>query len=76
MTLCKACHTKLHEAGRVLVYEEVDGKLVRRKLKPCIRCLGAGFFPQWEHIEAGICFRCHGARFDVEVYVNEEAGGV
>ncbi len=73
MTLCKECHTKLHEAGHVLVYEEVEGKLVRRKLKPCIRCLGAGFFPQWEHIEAGICFRCRGARFDVEVYVKEEA---
>ena len=66
VTLCKDCHTAVHQAGKVLVYEAIGGKLARRNLTPCIRCLGAGFFPQWEHIEAGICFRCRGARFDVE----------
>ncbi len=64
LTLCPDCHGKRHEFGFVPVYEMVDGRLVVRKLRPCIRCLGAGFFPQWEHIRAGICFRCEGGRFE------------
>jgi hypothetical protein len=67
-TLCLACHRGLHEKEQVLVYDIVDGKLVRINWRPCIRCLGAGFFPQYDHIEGGVCFRCRGARFDIEVF--------
>lgn len=64
ITLCKPCHTKLHEQHRVFYYEDVGGRLVRRRLFLCPRCSGNGYFPQWEHIEDGICFRCRGARVE------------
>jgi hypothetical protein len=26
----------------------------------CSRCSGAGWFPEFRHVEAGICFQCRG----------------
>jgi hypothetical protein len=69
LTLCQVCHVELHRTQQVPVYEEMDGKLVKRSLRPCIRCLGAGWFPQWTHIEEGVCFKCRGAMFTQEVVV-------
>jgi hypothetical protein len=66
-TLCLGCHLALHEKELVPVFQVVGGKLVKVNRRPCIRCLGAGFFPQYLHVEGGICFRCRGARFDVEI---------
>lgn len=66
-TLCLACHRTRHEKELVPVYDSINGKLVRVNCWPCIRCLGAGFFPQYMHIEEGVCFRCRGARFDPEM---------
>ena len=67
LTLCRECHKQLHKTEWVPVYDLKDGKLVKTKLMPCIRCLGSGFFPQYIHIESGICFKCHGARFEAVV---------
>ncbi|HVK09338.1 MAG TPA: hypothetical protein VM597_11225 [Gemmataceae bacterium] len=67
-TLCLACHRELHEKESMPVYEVINGKLVRINWRPCIRCLGAGFFPQYTHVEGGVCFRCRGARFDMEIF--------
>lgn len=67
-TLCLACHGKLHEKELVPVYDVIDGRLVRITWRPCIRCLGAGFLPQYTHLEGGVCFRCWGTRFDVGVF--------
>ncbi len=53
-TLCHACHHQLHQEHRIFVYEEVDGKLVRCNLVPCVRCSGTGYFPQWAHIERSL----------------------
>jgi hypothetical protein len=66
-TLCLACHRALHEKQSVFTYDLINGKLVRVNCWACIRCLGAGFFPQYMHIEEGVCFRCRGARFDPEI---------
>jgi 5-methylcytosine-specific restriction endonuclease McrA len=76
ITLCSDCHRKRHRSGVIFVYDEIDGKLVRTKMRPCIRCLGAGIFPQWWYYEDGICFRCRGAKFEIEVdAINEEMAG-
>ncbi len=33
-------------------------------LKPCYRCHGTGYFPEYNHVEDGICFRCRGAKYE------------
>jgi len=34
--------------------------LHRRPRKPCPRCAGTGYLPQFKHVENGICFLCRG----------------
>jgi hypothetical protein len=63
-TLCLDCHRGLHDQERVPIFDAILGKLVRVEMRPCIRCLGAGFFPQYLHAEGGVCFRCWGGRFE------------
>jgi hypothetical protein len=33
-------------------------------LTPCLKCFGAGAFPEYNHIQNGICFRCNGAKYE------------
>lgn len=74
--LCSDCHEQVHATGKVRVYVEVSGELLLRDLRPFYRCHGAGYFPQWEHIEAGVCFRCRGKRFEEDASENDLIGGV
>ncbi len=39
------------------VYKNV---LADQTTVPCPRCKGEGYFPQWDHIAHGVCFRCNG----------------
>ena len=34
-----------------------------KSLTACNRCYGAGWIPKYSHIESGICFKCHGAKY-------------
>lgn len=63
-TLCRSCHGTLHRRDNIFVYEEIEGKLIRRNMILCPRCSGNGYFPQWRHVEDGICFRCRGTRVE------------
>ena len=63
-TMCNWCHWELHEKEKIEAYYLKDGKLVSAKMTPCYRCHSAGRFPEYAHIEAGICFRCEGKRFE------------
>jgi hypothetical protein len=60
-TLCWKCHEELHKNSTVPVYnshfELIDN------YEACQRCHGAGYFPQFSHVQAGICFQCNGNRF-------------
>ncbi len=67
-TMCKTCHQELHDNVHTPVYDEMDGKWVPSRIRVCIRCLGAGYFPQYQHVEGGICFRCHGGQFEPEIF--------
>jgi hypothetical protein len=60
-TLCWTCHEELHKNVKVPVYvnNEVGGYLT-----PCFRCFGAGQFPEFSHVQSGICFRCIGAKYE------------
>ncbi len=63
-TICNWCHWELHKTEKVKSYTIVDGKFVPTSLTPCKKCNGAGWFPQYEHVEGGLCFRCLGFKFD------------
>ena len=64
ITLCHECHSKVHQTTGVQTYSEHNGLMKKIHLTPCSRCNGTGYFPEYNHVENGICFRCRGARFE------------
>ena len=64
ITLCNYCHTNLHSNTAIPVYKNKTGFLVDLKLTKCKRCNGAGVFPEFSHINEGICFKCEGANYE------------
>lgn len=66
-TLCWQCHETIHSKSKIPVLNK-DG-LEIDKFNYCKRCHGAGIFPEFSHIQAGICFECNGARYK-ELIVN------
>jgi hypothetical protein len=62
-TLCWMCHEKLHK-NNTIPWINMDGDIIGEKTY-CYRCHGAGIFPQYQHVQNGICFRCNGGRFEV-----------
>jgi 5-methylcytosine-specific restriction endonuclease McrA len=62
ITLCYSCHEKLHRNEFINVYNN-EFELIG-KYKYCLRCHGAGTFPEFNHIQSGICFRCNGKRYE------------
>jgi hypothetical protein len=60
-TLCWVCHEKLHRQTIVPLLDEAGKEI--GKLTPCSRCYGAGYFPEYKHVQEGICFGCNGARY-------------
>lgn len=70
ITLCNWCHFSLHQNQTILVYKVVNNDLVDRKMTPCLRCRGAGFFPEYRHIQAGTCFRCNGSKYEEFIIEN------
>lgn len=64
VTLCQECHLKVHKFFPVQVYAYVDGQMKVMNYTPCQRCNGTGYFPEYKNIQGGVCFRCHGVRFE------------
>lgn len=62
ITLCWNCHESLHKDTTTPILNS-DGIEVDR-LNVCKRCSGAGWFPQYRHVQNGICFRCDGAKYE------------
>lgn len=67
VTLCERCHSDLHNSRVVPYYWEKNGNLYQFDKRPCSRCNGAGYFPEYHHVQRGICFRCLGQRFEESV---------
>ncbi|MBJ6119018.1 hypothetical protein JAO76_12495 [Pontibacter sp. BT310] len=63
ITLCNWCHSTFHQSNEVDIFAE-DGKTLIANLKPCSRCHGAGSFPEYSHVQSGICFSCGGERYE------------
>ena len=62
VTVCWKCHEKIH-ATQEIPYLDINGLQIGN-LTPCNRCKSAGYFPEYRHVENGICFRCRGKRFE------------
>lgn len=69
ITVCWKCHEEIHKGEPVPHYDESLNWL--GNLTPCSRCHGAGYFPEYLHIEEGICFRCRGAMYDEFFITND-----
>ncbi len=62
--LCNWCHWELHQDIRVKIYQETTTGCEEVEWTVCSRCNGAGVFPEYSHVQAGICFKCNGARYE------------
>ena len=71
VTLCESCHSQEHSDHLVPVYRLDGDNLVEVHLTACSRCGGAGWFPEFKHVKNGICFRCHGGKYDEYIDVVE-----
>ena len=63
VALCHHCHKELHLNEEISVLgRNTDGSMYRTLNYNiyCSRCSGAGWFPQYKHVEDGICFKCRG----------------
>lgn len=67
VTLCERCHSDLHDTHAVPFYQEKNGRLYQLVKDPCSRCNGAGYFPEYRHVQRGVCFRCLGQRFEESI---------
>lgn len=65
VALCEACHSNVHKASSVPYFLELNGDTFILQFDTCTKCNGAGWFPHWSHIDDGVCFQCHGTRYDV-----------
>ena len=61
-TLCWICHEQLHKNQKI-PRKDASGKIIG-DVTPCKRCNGTGWFPEFSHVQKGICFRCKGARYE------------
>jgi len=63
-TLCNWCHWEIHQNQKIKVYQQTSHGLEEVNFTPCSRCSGAGVFPEYSHVQSGICFRCSGTRYE------------
>ncbi|MFD3003102.1 hypothetical protein ACFS7Z_22255 [Pontibacter toksunensis] len=64
VTLCNWCHWEFHQEYKVYVLEE-DEESLAAGMEPCPKCHGTGSFPEYSHIQEGVCFRCGGDRYEL-----------
>lgn len=64
VTLCADCHSEVHLNHDTPIYGPDSDNKINLNLTRCTRCNGWGWIPEYQHIANGICFRCHGERYD------------
>jgi hypothetical protein len=64
-TLCWSCHESLHENTKVPHLDVYGNEM--GKLTPCSRCIGMGYFSEYNHIQNGVCFRCQGMKYEERI---------
>jgi len=61
VTLCWNCHEELHKNEKIPYLDKENRQI--GNLTPCPRCFGAGCFPEYNHVQNGVCFECNGAKY-------------
>lgn len=69
ITLCRSCHETVHETEQIPVLDANSFKI--GNYKPCKRCHGAGWFPEYNHVEGGICFLCRGKKYLADEFIEK-----
>lgn len=64
ITVCRDCHEQIHATTTIKVYSYINPNIEIKNLTPCRKCNGHGYFPEFTHIQNGICFRCFGSQYD------------
>lgn len=64
ITLCEKCHYIVHKTIHPLTYLKYNDCFRPMNFTPCHRCNGAGYLPEYNYFQGGICFRCNGARYE------------
>ena len=64
VSLCNHCHWELHKKIKIPIYTMINGELHELHYTPCNRCNGMGMFPEYKHVQNGVCFRCNGNRYE------------
>jgi len=59
-TLCWKCHENRHKMAKQRWLNKAGLEI--GTLTPCHRCNGEGWFPEYKHVQDGICFWCLGAQ--------------
>ncbi len=62
VTVCQDCHFNIHKEQDLPVYQDEE-RTIKLRLTTCDRCYGAGIFPEYSHIQNGVCFLCNGAKY-------------
>lgn len=70
VTLCRNHHQERHNGKTMPTYKWSNGSLIETEnlSSYCTRCLGMGYFPEFRHVEDGICFRCRGECLDYTIF--------
>jgi Zn finger protein HypA/HybF involved in hydrogenase expression len=61
-TLCNSCHKSFHEENPIPVYSD-ESMNEELSLTICPKCTGIGHFDEYSHVQGGVCFQCHGAKY-------------
>jgi hypothetical protein len=64
ISYCNWCHFEFHKENKVKIFELISGELHELNYSTCRRCNGAGWFPEYRKIQNGVCFRCHGLKYE------------
>jgi hypothetical protein len=65
--LCRSCHEEVHRKDPIPILDSSGVKI--GNYKPCYRCSGAGWFPEYKHVQNGICFACRGTAYLSPQYI-------
>lgn len=63
ITMCDKCHWQEHQENKILIYQSEPDGLRETAVQLCTKCWGAGFLPEYRHVQGGICFKCMGHRY-------------
>lgn len=63
ISLCNYCHSEEHKINVIPIYDENEKEIL--DFQNCERCNGQRYFPEFKHIQGGVCFKCGGTGYDL-----------